>query len=237
MSLHPLFVQGVAEGDLFVDELATFEAGMVGQLQLSNDGLNPEVTVSDGTFPYGLFDDDKTNSFIVPHYQEPMTLRGTEISVLKFAPIVPDSMIIKDLLGNVLDPNLFQIYFTNGALARKVPSNPPDNSTSGLNIVVSYQNYVQGIPEVDSTLGSSRVSVWTISGRYGTDIFDTTASYYINDLLFAGDGVVAPKGMISTKKPSNNGPSIGSVVIPPTPTNSTLQFMFKTPIWHHSPSV
>jgi len=235
MSLQPLFVQGVPEGDLFVDELSTFEAGMIGQLQLSNDGISTEVTVSDGSFPFGLFDDDKTNSFIVPYAQEPLTFHGTEISILRHAPLVPDSILIKDLLGNTLDLNLFNIFMPNAAFSRKDASNPPDNSSSGLNVVISYQTYVQGVPEYDSTLGSSRVSVWTITGRYGSDIYDTTATYFINDLLYAGDGIISPKGMLTTKKSIIAVP-VGNVVVPPTPSKAMLQFQWKPPLWPKSPS-
>jgi len=236
MSLQPLFVQGVPEGDLFVDELATFEAGMVGQLQLSVDGVTPEVTVSDGSFPFGLFDDDKTNSFIVPHYQESISLHGTEISLLKFAPIVPNSVSIKDLLGNVLELSRFSIILMNGAISRLVNNVPPNNSTTGLNIVVNYQSYVQGLPDVDTTLGSSRVSIWTITGRYAIDVYDTTVSYFINDPLYAGDGIVAPKGVLTTKKPTR-GPTVGCVVVPPTPNHATMQIFWKPPVWCTSPNV
>lgn len=214
-----------------VDPNAIFEGGMVAQLRvIGNDVV---MGVSDGTAPFGLIDDNKTIAFSKSVVDEIVIIKAPvaqfdgynfvlgvdTLAELDNAPLVPETFVA-DYPG-------LQVSSKNGnvlALAgTKLNYTLPGSATpNAIKTKVRYAYYVPNQPGEDTTLGSSRVTIWCVPGIIlQTDIFEMVP-YAVNATLY-----VSPNGKLTTEKTIPNQPGIGIVIVPPTAHNAVLEFMWK----------
>jgi hypothetical protein len=212
-----------------VDVSTTFMPGSIAQLTVQGNAI--VATVSNGTAPLGIIDDIKTKAFTAVAWDETVIVPATGVSVggkyvttteikveLKNPNIVEDSF--------VSIPVSVQLIPRNGVIIFPVGTelNIDQLGTGTPNAIKTNVRYTYQIPNImgdDSTQGSNRVTVWFQRGIYQTDVFDTAAAYPLNANLFVND-----RGMLTTKQPTPNHPSVGLVTTPPTPLFGWLEFLW-----------
>jgi hypothetical protein len=213
-----------------LDPTSTFEPGQIGQLKLIGNDI--VIGVSDGTAPLGIIDDTRSAAFTRPSIDETVVISATGVQdsygrwistadakqELNNAYIVASSFVA-DYEDLVLNP-------VNGVLTAPAGSElnydlDGDGVPDSIRTLVSYVYQVSSLPGEDTTIGSSRVTIWFNRGIYATDQFDTTQKYAINSAVF-----VNADGKLTTKQVTVNHPAIAIVTGPPGATVSTLEFMW-----------
>ena len=213
------------------DESAEFEPGHV--LQLAVLGNQVVGTVSNGSAPFGIIDDQKTKAFTAVSWDEtvitpPMAgvLNGNNQLV------TPNDIKMELNNPNVLPqsflsiPVPLQLIPRNGVVI--FPAGTPLNfdllGTGLPNSIKTNVRYTYQIPNIigdDTTRGSNRVTVWFTRGIFETSIFETSQIYPLNANLF-----VSEIGLLTTRQPAPNYPAVAIVTAPPSPIISTLQFLW-----------
>lgn len=212
-----------------VDPSAEFQPGMVGEL--TSIGNQVMMTVSNGTAPFGIIDDIKTRAFTNVSWNETVIISvvgvpgpgGTIVSAydvkaeLRRPNIMPTSF--NSTVKVVLNPINGVVTFLAGT-----PLNVDLAGTgapSGIKAIVNYTYQVPNIPGDDSTIGSSRVTIWYARMIAQTSMFETNQQYPLRANLF-----VSERGLLTTRKPSAIHPAIAMVTAPPSPLNAMLEFLW-----------
>ena len=214
-----------------VDPSAEFQPGQIASLTII--GNQVMATVSNGSAPIGLIDDIKTRAFTSTAWDETIVLPITN-------PIAgPNNTLVLpyDRHWELVNPNILPSSFISIPVdVQLVPRNgvvifPQGTAlnydllgTGVPNAIKTNVRYTYQIPNIigdDSTSGSKRVTVWYQRMIAETDIFETNQIYPVNANLF-----VSELGILTTRQPQPNFPSIAIVTAPPSPINSTLQFLW-----------
>lgn len=213
-----------------VDLNAQFEPGMVAQLKVF--GNNIVCGVSDGTAPIGIIDELKTTAFTAPSIDE---------VVIASAVGVPDGygnyVTGVDIQATLINPNIVPSSFTtspvdvqliarNGVVVFPAGTRlnidlDGDGIPDAIRTVCSYIYQIPGIPGDDSTLASGKVTVWFARFIGMTDKYETNVRYPINANLF-----VSEAGLLTTRQPSVDHPSVALVTGSPNAIFGSLEFMW-----------
>lgn len=211
---------------------AEFEPGMIAQLTiLGNDIM---VTVSDGTAPFGIIDDSRTNAFSKPQIDEIVEIvlseSGIEIDENGYR------VNSNDAIGYLKFPNIFENTFTSDVTLILNPVNAVitipagtrlnydsngNGQLDGFKVICSYIYRIANKPGDDTTLGSNRVTVYYQRGIYATDQFDTRQIYPLNATLYVG-----LDGRFTVKQPTQDHPGIAIVTGPPSSIDGTLELLW-----------
>jgi hypothetical protein len=213
-----------------VDPSAEFEPGQIAQLTVIGNQI--VATVSNGSAPLGIIDDIKTNSFSSISWDEEVIVAATGVIGPNNRLITP--VDIKQELKNpniepssfVSDPVSVQLIPRNGIVV--FPAGTELNfdmlgtgTPNAIRTVVRYSFQIPNIPGDDSTLGSGRVTIWFSRMLAATDVFDSSAFYSINANLFVNE-----RGLLTTKQPAPNYPSVAIVTAIPSPIIPMLEFLW-----------
>lgn len=214
-----------------VDPSAEFEAGMIAQLTVI--GNQVMATVSNGSAPIGIIDDQKTKSFTANAWDETITI-PVPAPVVGPGNTLITSMDIKVELANPnVMPNSFmsipvevQLIPRNGVIV--FPAGTILNydllGTGVPNAIKTNVRYTYQIPNIigdDSTYASQRVTVWFGRMLAETNMFEVNQIYPVNANLF-----VSELGLLTTRQPAPNYPSVAIVTAPPSTLAATLQFLW-----------
>jgi len=216
-----------------LDPTSEFRSGMIGQLTLTGNDIT--LGVSDGSAPFGIIDDERSQAFtqavvdevtIIESPVQPIPdgygnslapidisgdLRETEIVRNSFIYEGPEGLILNERKGVLVAP----------AGTRLNHDEDGDGYEDSIKVVSSYIHQVAGIPGDDSTIGSGRVTIWFQRGIFATDQFDTTAKYPLNATLY-----VSPEGLLTTKQATPEHPGIAIAIGPPNALVSMLTFLW-----------
>lgn len=214
-----------------VDPNSEFQPGQIAQLGVM--GNQVVCGVSDGRVPIGVIDDIKTHSFTAASVDEiviapavgvmdPNTgrlLTPVDIKVELQNPVILPSSFVSDPVDVELIPRNGVVVFLAGTPLNFSMTNSgvPD----AIRTRVSYTYQVPNVPGDDSTFASGRVTVWFSRIIAQTDMYDTAVRYPVNATLFVND-----KGMLTTRRVSEEFPGIAIVTGPPTSIHSSLEFLF-----------
>jgi hypothetical protein len=216
-----------------VDPSSSFQAGQVGQLKLV--GQDIVVGLSDGTAPLGIIDDVRTNAFTQPVVDEIVVIGAPDPSLiysdgynfyntvdfeqnLDNAGILQTSFVA-DFDGLVLNP--VNGILTLPAGTRLNWDSTGDGREDSVKIVCNYVYQVPSLPGDDTTVGSSRVTIWFQRGIFSTDQFDTLQRYPLSAILF-----VSEEGQLTTRQLTAEHPGVAMVTGPPSAMINTLEFMW-----------
>ena len=198
--------------------------------QLFTVGNNIVVGVSDGSACIGILDDIVTSAFCAPVVDEVVVIPVVGIWVgdgyvsavdaqqmLRFANIIRSSFV-SDVEGLIL-------YEVNGVLfapagTRLNYDSNGDGVVDSIRAMVSYMYYIERMSGDNTTIGSGRATFHFARGIYETDQFDTKQRYVVNATLFCN-----AQGYLTTAQEKPTNPGIAIVTGPPSPLNSTLEFM------------
>jgi len=188
--------------------------------------------LSDGTAPIGIIDDIRTRAYTQPVYDEIVIIRGTDVYTegynffngsiskqeLNNAGIVPASFVsdYPDIILNAI----------NGILTLPKDSllNWDDDGDGKPDSVKTIVNYVYNVPDLlgnDSTLGSSRITLWFQRSIFITDQYDTLQRYPLNATLFVNEN-----GVLTSKQPTPDHPGVAICLGPPSRVDSSIQFLW-----------
>jgi hypothetical protein len=179
-----------------VDPSAEFEAGMIAQLTVI--GLQVMATVSNGSAPIGIIDDQKTKSFTANAWDESIVIPTTGVPG-------PNNTIVTpmDIKWELVNPNVVpssfisipvevQLIPRNGVIV--FPAGTILNydllGTGSPNAIKTNVRYAYAIPNIigdDSTFASQRVTVWFGRMLCEVSIFETNQVYPVNANLFVSE--------------------------------------------------
>jgi len=212
-----------------VDPNATFQAGMIAQLKvIGNDVV---MGVSDGLAPFGIIDDVKDTSFSRPVLDEIViieapvvnfdgyqyTLGVDTIKELRHAAVI-DSSFVVDYPGLSLNPINGIVLAPAGSVLNNIT--PGSSTPNSIRVKARYSYSVPNVPGEDSTVGSSRVTIWFSKGIFQTDQFEMVP-YAVNATLY-----VSENGKLTAERTLPNQPGIAMVIVPPTAHNPSLEFLW-----------
>lgn len=212
-----------------VDPAASFEPGYIGQLYTMGNQI--VLGVSDGTAPLGIIDDIKKNSFhavsideivIVPVPSSVIAANGNKlvttlaIKVELLNPNITENSFVSRTLPVVLTARNGVVTFLSGSELNHDADG--DGIPDSLRTVVSYQYQIPNVPGDDSTIGSSRVSVWVTRVLFETDAFETNQRYALNSPIFTSES-----GLLTTRQISEDYPACAIVTGPPTSLHNSLE--------------
>lgn len=187
--------------------------------------------VSDGKVPLGIIDEIKTNSFTAASIDEvifaPVTgvmsggvlVTPTDVKVeLKNPNIVASSFVSNPVDVELIPRNGVVVFLAGTPLNFSLTdSGVPD----AIRTVVSYTYQVPNVPGDDSTKASGRVTVWFSRIIFQTDMYDTSVRYPVNATLFVNE-----KGMLTTRRISEEYPGVAIVTGPPTSLHSAIEALW-----------
>lgn len=211
------------------DPSATFQAGQIAELVLI--GNQVVATVSNGTCPLGIIDDQKTKAFTNISWNEIILVSATGVAG-------PNNTIVTpvDIQATLRKPNIIASSFTStvniilnpiNGLATFVAGTPLNFDLSGtgtpnaIRAIVNYTYQVANIPGDDSTVGSQRMTVWYERMFFQTDQYETNQQYPLRANLF-----VSEVGMLTSRQPSKIHPAVAIVTCPPSSANPLLEAMW-----------
>ena len=220
-----------------VDPNAEFTAGMIGQLKFL--GADIVLGVSDGIAPFGIIDDTKEVAYMKPVIDELVMVVPDPILVdYTTDPFRPRLKLAIE--GKLQHANISQSTFasdvagvdlaaTNGLVVFPIgmelnhQSSPLGTVNDSVAVKVRYSFYVPNMPGVDTTAGSTKVTVWANpAGFIGmTDQYETNVPYPLNAALYCSS-----KGRFTTERSMSNQPSIAMVTVPPTAANTMIEFVW-----------
>ena len=213
----------------FVNPNATFEPGMIAQLQLLGNDI--VMGVSDGTAPVGVIDEIRSVSFTQAVIDEPVdievpvtfdgynwvsTMQG--IGELANSRVVANSFIA-DYPGLTLNTVNGTLRAPIGSIANF--STVGAETPNAIRTFVRYAFEVPGIPGDDSVDGSGKITIWFARGIFQTDQFETDVPWALNATLF-----VSSRGKLTTEQTDPNQPGVGLCIVPPTGHHSVLEFLW-----------
>lgn len=213
-----------------VDPNATFQPGMIGQIKVIGNDI--VMGVSDGMAPFGIIDDVKDTAFSRPQIAEVVII---EPDVVNFDGYNYTAAFdtIKDLRNSQLVPGSFRsehpsivsLNEVNGIIkirAGTVMNYTAIGSTTpnAFRTKVWYAYYVANMPGEDTTFGSGRMTIWFTAGIFQTDQYELVP-YAVNANLY-----VSANGKLTSEQSLPNQPCIGMVIVPPTSSNTVLEFKF-----------
>lgn len=210
---------------------AEFEPGMLAQLMVIGNDI--VCGVSDGTAPFGLIDDARTNAFTKPQVDEivQISVPAGSIATDENGKLVNTA----EVNGPLDNPHIIQssfistvtvfLNYVNGIITVPVGTElnydlDGDGINDGYKIVVNYIYRISNKPGDDTTLSSGRVSVHYVRGIYATDQYATDQVYPLNATLYCG-----LDGKFTTKQVNENYPGIALVTGPPSGVQNTLEFL------------
>lgn len=205
------------------DPSDTFEPGMIAQHKLY--GNTPVVGVSDGRAPFGIIDDIRVNSFSAVAYNEDHKVLVTQPDIVSgryytprdiFIPlnqpfVFPESFI-SSIPGSLNGRNGI-LTIVAGTELNLIDAGIP----IGISLYCSYRYAVAGLPGMDTTNGSGKISVHYGPMFIQTDQFETNMQYPIGAPLYVNEF-----GMFTTRKIEANYPPVGLVTDPPSAIVSML---------------
>lgn len=213
-----------------VDPTAEFQPGMIAQLKVIGNEI--VAGVSDGTAPLGIIDDINTSAFTAPSVDEVVVINAVGVNdgygnytaavdsmqTLRFANLVRSSFTT-DVDGLTLNE-------VNGVLTAPAGTAlnydaDGDGVNDSVRTIVNYVYRLPNIPGDNTTVGSSRMTVWFERGIFETDQYDTTQAYVVNATLFCNS-----EGKLTTAQATAAHPGIAMVTGPPSGINNTLEFMW-----------
>lgn len=213
-----------------VDSSSSFQAGMVAQLTVQ--GNQVVATVSNGTAPLGLIDDQRTNVFTANVWDEMIIQDATGVpgpggsTVTAIDIMVPLKNPNISTSSFVSIPAAVQLIPRNGIII--IPAGTPLNYDNGgvgsFNSVKTNVRYTYQIPNIigdDTTAGSNRVTIWFSRVVFSTDQMEVAQSYPVNANLF-----VSEAGLLTTRQPSPSYPPVALVLGPPSPLNPTIEALW-----------
>jgi len=210
-----------------VDPACEFEPGQFAQLTVISNQVM--ATVSNGTAPIGVIDDIKTKSFKAVSWNEVIIVQAN--GVMSGGVLVSSTDIKAELKHPHIDKNSFNsnvdvtLNPTNGVITF-IAGTPLNFDLLGTGIpnairaIVTYSYQVPNIPGDDSTLGSGRVTVWYQKMFFQTNKYETNQQYPVNANLY-----VSEIGILTTRKPGADYPSVGIVTAPPTSQHSFIEVL------------
>lgn len=211
------------------DPSAEFQPGQVAELVVIGNQIM--ATVSNGTCPIGIIDDVKTAAFSNISWNEEVIIPIMNPVMRNGVPVLP-----QEIMHPLSNPHIIKTSFSSSV---KVALNPVNgiitvlegtplnldaigNGTpNAIRIICNYSYYIPNIPGDDSTAGSGRVTVWYNRMIAQTDMFETNMSYPLRALLY-----VSENGMFTTRRPSEEHPSVAIVTGPPSPVMPFLEFLW-----------
>ena len=216
-----------------VDPSSSFQAGQIGQLKLV--GQDIVVGLSDGTAPLGIIDDVRTNAFTQPVIDEIVIISAPDprlittdgyhfYNTVSFQQNLDNGGILRtsfvaDFDGLVLNP--VNGILTIPAGTRLNWDSTGDGQEDSVKAVCNYVYQVPSLPGDDTTVGSSRVTIWFQRGIFSTDQFDTLQRYPLSAILFVNE-----EGKLSTQQLTAEHPGVAMVTGPPSAMINTLEFMW-----------
>jgi hypothetical protein len=201
---------------------------MIAQLKLY--GNNIVCGVSDGTAPLGIIDDTKQNAFYAPSIDEIVIepavgqiIGGKMVSVTAIKaelrnPNIVESSFVCDVRV-ILKPRNGILVFPAGTELNFDADG--DGIVDSIRAVCSYTYQVPNIPGDDTTIGNGRVTIWFQRMLFSTDQYEVNQRYPLNAPLF-----VSEAGIITTRRPSEDHPTIAIVTGPPTSRNTFLECLW-----------
>lgn len=211
-----------------VDTSAEFEGGFIAQLT----GMNNQIvaTVSNGSAPIGIIDDQKTKSFTSNAWDEQIIVPVANPGIGPNNTLVTPVDIKTELVNPNVLPNSFisipvpvKLIPRNGVVI--FPAGTPLNldmlGTGIPNAIKTNVRYTYQIPNIigdDSTFSSQRVTIWYHRLIFETNIFETNQIYTVNSNLF-----VSEFGMLTSREPAPNYPVVALCTAPPSSMTPTLQ--------------
>ena len=189
------------------------------------------ATISDGTAPFGMIDDVRSQAFTKAKVDEIVLVSVSATETNSGGQLV-NSEAVTGVLEN---PHITESSFTstvsvilnyvNGIIT--IPAGTvlnydsnEDGTYDGFKIITNYIYRVSGKPGDDTTLGSGRITIHYQRGIYATDQFDTTQIYPLNATLYAG-----LDGKLTSKQPTTKHPGVAICTGPPSASMGTLEFM------------
>jgi hypothetical protein len=213
-----------------VDSSAEFEAGFIAQLTII--GNQVVATVSNGSAPIGIIDDQKTRAFTGTAWDETVIVPAAGVPGPNNTLVTPVDIKAELNNPNVL-PNTFisipvavQLIPRNGVIV--FPAGTPLNcdllGTGIFNAIktnVRYNFSQANIIGDDTTFASQRVTVWYSRIIFETNIFEPNQVYSVNTNLFCSEF-----GMLTSRQPAPNYPVVALCLAPPSPITPTLQALW-----------
>lgn len=207
------------------DTTVEFRSGMIAQLTVMGNQIM--ATVSSGSAPLGIIDDERTRAFTAVSWDE--------IVIVPVASALNGNNELAstaDAVATLDHPSIVENSFTsdvsctlnsNNGVVTFIAGTRLNYSTVGgtydaIRAVVSYTYYVPNIPGDDSTHGSGRITIWYNRMIFQTDQFETNQPYVVNMNLY-----VSENGILTSRRPSDRHPAVGIVTAPPNATNGMLE--------------
>lgn len=213
-----------------VDPSAEFEPGQVASLIVQ--GNQVVATVSDGTAPIGIIDDIKTRSFTTNVWDETIVVAAPGVPGPGGTIITPIDIKVELKNPNVMPSSFISIPVDVQLIPRNGVIVFPAGTVLNFDLIgggtpnaiktnVRYTYQIPNIVGDDSTLGSNRVTVWFSRMLMEIDRFEVSQIYPVNANLF-----VSEIGLLTTRQPGPNYPSIAIVTAPPSPLMPVLQCLW-----------
>jgi hypothetical protein len=213
-----------------VDPSSEFQGGMIAQLTVI--GNQVMATVSNGSAPIGIFDDQKTRAFTSNAWDESVIVPAVGVPGPNNTLITPVDIKTELNNPNVL-PNTFisipvavQLIPRNGVII--FPAGTQLNfdllGTGTPNAIKTSVRYTFQIPQIlgdDSTFASQRVTIWYSRIIFETDQMETNQVYSVNTNLF-----VSELGILTSRQPAPNYPVVSICLAPPSPITPTIQALW-----------
>ena len=186
---RPLYAYGNPLS-LAVAPTITFRPGMIGQLDATST-----IILTDGTFPIGFLDDNKLTTYHRKIVDEAVVLTGVVASNLLHSNLTALAFKVTNAAGTIVYTNIadYTVNIVNGTIQRTALS----TIVTGATVLVTYEYQLPTAESVssqpsgsDDTAGSGKVAVWNAAGIYGTDQYDVTRTYAVNECLYALAGIV-----------------------------------------------
>jgi hypothetical protein len=211
------------------DPSAEFQPGQCAELAVI--GNQVMATVSNGTAPIGIIDDIRTKAFTNIIWNECVAVSVPTPQMYNGVWITP-----YDVKAELVRPNIIPSSFAstvtvalnpvNGVIT--FPAGTPlnidltgQNTPNGIRAFVNYTYAVANIPGDDSTQGSGRMTVWFERMFFQTDQYETNQIYPVRANVY-----VSEVGLLTTRRPSNIHPAVGTVTAPPSSLHSMLEVMW-----------
>lgn len=212
-----------------VDPSAEFQPGQIAELTVI--GNQVMATVSTGLAPIGIIDDIRVKAFTSISWNEVVIVPATGVPG-------PGGTIITpvDIKAELKYPNILSSSFLSTVDVTLNPINGVITFIAGtplnfdligsgypnaIKTIVNYTYYVSNIPGDDSTAATGRVTVWYDRMFFQTDQYETNQQYPVKSNLY-----VSEKGLLTTRRPSENHPAIAMTSAPPTALNNFLEAMW-----------
>jgi hypothetical protein len=218
-----------------LDPNAIFIAGMIGQLKFVGNEI--VLGVSDGTAPFGVIEDTRAVAHVAPAIDEPVVIvpavgetvstpNGLALSVDKIAFLQNANILQHSFVSTKGGVELIAVNGAVRVLAGTLLNaivDPGSSSPDSFVTHVRYSYYVPNRPGDDSTMGSSKVSVWAnpAGAIFSTDQFEPAVPYPLNAGLY-----VSLYGKLTTQQLMENQPAVAMVCVPPTRVNESLEFIW-----------